>query len=101
MIEQTLKGKIQELHRMIPNSGLRCFTAGGFWCRCRCPCRGDCYRRYIPYDNEGAWVSWVVGGQRRTRGVESKEARKHGDLVVPGGERGISMGGFTDPACLG
>ena len=40
----------------------------------------------------------MVGEQQRTRGVERKEARKHGDLVVPGAKRGISIGGFTDPA---
>ena len=40
----------------------------------------------------------AVKKQRRMRGVEREEARKDGDLVVLGAERGISMGGFTDPA---
>ena len=39
----------------------------------------------------------AVKKQRTTRGMEREEARKDGDLVVLGAERGTSMGGFTDP----
>ena len=50
---------------------------------------------------EGVW-NWLLDlfqGRvlRRTRGVEREEARKDGDLMVLGAERGISMGGVHGP----
>ena len=38
----------------MPRARLGGFTAGGFGAGAAALVGGDCYRRYIPYDNEGA-----------------------------------------------
>ena len=82
------KGKYRN-YCLPPDAGFARSTAGGFGAGAAILARGDCHRRCIPCDNEGAWESgWRVGNEER----EVWKARKHGDLVVSRAGRGICTG---------
>jgi len=72
MINNT-KGEYRN-HCPLTDAGFACSTGGGFGAGAAALARGDCYRRAILCGNEGTWGLWVMGGQRRMRGVEIEEA---------------------------